>query len=45
MTKRHKDFSDQEEVAILKKHLAERIPVSDLCDQFDLHLTLFYPQQ
>jgi len=33
-------FTGAEKVAILKRHLVERIPVSDLCDE--LHL---YPNQ
>jgi transposase len=33
-------FSDSEKVAILKKHLLEKVPISDLCDEFEL-----YPNQ
>ena len=35
----------QEKVAILRRHLLERIPVSDLCDEHGIHPTLFYPWQ
>lgn len=39
-TRRH--FSGQEKVAILKRHLTERVPISDLCDEFHLHPTQIY---
>jgi|SRR5215471_5486634 len=42
-TRRH--FSPQEKVAILKRHLVEGTPVSDLCDQFGLNPTVFYQWQ
>ena len=35
-------FSPQEKVAILKRHLLEKVPVSNLCDEFDLHATQIY---
>ena len=31
-----------EKVAILKKHLVEKVPVSDLCDQHKIHVNTFY---
>jgi transposase len=39
-TRRH--FSPQEKVAVLKRHLLEKIPVSDLCDELDIYPTQFY---
>jgi len=45
MEKKRKNYSPQEKVAILKKHLLEKIPVSDLCDQYGLHPTVFYRWQ
>ena len=35
----------QEKAAILRLHLLERTPVSDLCDQYDIHPTMFYRWQ
>ena len=35
----------EEKVAILKRHLVERVPVSDLCDQYHLQPTVFYHWQ
>jgi transposase len=39
-TRRH--FSPQEKVAVLKRHLLEKIPVSNLCDELDIYPTQFY---
>jgi transposase len=45
MTTARKHYSPQEKVAILRLHLLEQKPVSDLCDQYGLHPTLFYRWQ
>ena len=42
-TRRH--FTPQEKVAIVKRHLLEGIPVSNLCDEFEINPTLFYQWQ
>jgi len=42
-TRRH--FSGPEKVAILKRHLLEKTPVSDLCDELDIAPNLFYRWQ
>jgi transposase len=42
-TRRH--FTPQEKVAIVKRHLLEGVPVSNLCDEFDINPTLFYQWQ
>ena len=42
MNKRRRHFADHEKVAILKRHLVEKIPVSDLCDELDLYPNQFY---
>jgi transposase len=39
--KKRRNFSPDEKVSILKKHLLEKMPVSDLCDRYDLHPTVF----
>ena len=41
MSKQRPDFADADKVAILKKHLVEKVPVSDLCDEHDLCPTQF----
>ena len=38
-------FTPQEKVAIVKRHLLEGTPVSDLCDEFRLNPTVFYQWQ
>jgi len=38
-------FTAQEKVAVLKRHLLEKVPVSDLCDQLGIAPTLFYRWQ
>jgi transposase len=35
-------FSAAEKVVILKKHLVEKVPVSDLCDEHKVHVNTFY---
>ena len=42
-TRRH--FTPQEKVAIVKRHLLDGVPVSNLCDEFDINPTLFYQWQ
>jgi transposase len=38
-------FSVPEKVAILKRHLLEGIPVSNLCDEIGINPTVFYSWQ
>ncbi len=45
MRKIRKNYSSEEKVAILKKHFAEQVPVSDLCDRYELQPTVFYRWQ
>ena len=45
MPRKRKNYSPEEKVAILKKHFLEQVLVSDLCDQYDLHPTVFYRWQ
>ncbi len=42
MRKPHKNYTPVEKVAILRRHLIDRVPVSDLCDEYQLSPTLFY---
>ena len=41
MRKPRKNYTPAEKVAILRRHLLDRVPVSDLCDQYQLQPTLF----
>jgi transposase-like protein len=40
--KQRKNYTPEEKVVILKRHLIEKVPVSDLCDQYGLHPTVFH---
>ena len=42
MRKPRKDYTPVEKVAILRRNLIDRVPVSDLCDEYQLSPTLFY---
>jgi len=45
MKQERRRFTGQEKVRILKRHLVERVAVSDLCDEYGLNPTLFYRWQ
>ena len=45
MNKPRRHFSGPEKVAILKRHLLDKTPVSDLCDEFGIAPNLFYRWQ
>jgi transposase len=45
MRKKRKNYTAQEKVFILKRHLVDRVPVSDLCDEYHLQPTVFYRWQ
>lgn len=42
MTTERKNYTAREKVSILRKHLLEKVPVSDLCDQLGLQPSVFY---
>jgi len=45
MRKKRHNYKPQEKVAILKRHLVEHVPVSNLCDEYQLQPTVFYDWQ
>jgi len=45
MTRQRRRFSAPEKVAILRRHLVEKVPISDLCDEHHLAPNLFYRWQ
>jgi transposase InsO family protein/transposase-like protein len=45
MRKPRKSYTPAEKVAILRQHLIDRVPVSDLCDQYQLPPSIFYAWQ
>lgn len=42
MSRPRRHFEGTEKVAILKRHLVDKVPVSDLCDEYDLYPNQFY---
>jgi transposase len=42
MNKPRRYFADHEKVAILKRHLIDKVAVSDLCDELQLYPNQFY---
>jgi transposase len=40
-----KHYSPAQKVALLRRHLIEKIPVSDLCDEQQLNVNVFYQWQ
>lgn len=42
MNKQRRHFADHEKVAVLKRHLIDKVPVSDLCDELKLYPNQFY---
>jgi transposase len=45
MNRKRKHYTPEEKVAILRRHLVEKVPVSDLCDELGLNPTVFYTWQ
>jgi transposase len=45
MTRSRRSFTAQEKAAIVMRHLVDKTPVSDLCDEFGLQPTQVYAWQ
>ncbi len=45
MRKPRKHYTSVQKAAILRRHLIDRVSVSDLCDEYQLSPTLFYAWQ
>ena len=45
MRKPRNNYTAEEKVAILKRHLVEKTPVSDLCDELSLRPSILYNWQ
>jgi transposase len=45
MKKQRKHYTPEEKVAILRRHLLEQVPISELCDKHGLQPTVFYRWQ
>ena len=38
-------LSPEQKVAIVRRHLLEHVPISDLCDEYGIHATQYYTWQ
>jgi transposase-like protein len=45
MEKPRRRFTSEEKVKALRRHLVDKVPVSDLCEELGLHPTQFYQWQ
>ena len=45
MAEKGRKSSSEDKVRILRRHLLEKVPLSDLCDEYGLHPTVFYRWQ
>ena len=45
MKKDRKHYMAEEEVSILRRHLLDKVPVSELCEELGLQPTVFYRWQ
>ncbi|MGH9554566.1 MAG: transposase [Terriglobales bacterium] len=45
MRKQRKSYSGAEKMAILREHLIERVPISEVCEKHGLQPTAFYAWQ
>ena len=45
MRKERKHYTAEEKVAVLRRHLLDKVPVSDLCEELSLKPTVFYRWQ
>ena len=45
MAKQRKNYTPQEKVSVLRRHLLEHVPVSELCEELSLRPTVFYRWQ
>ena len=43
--KDRKNYTSEEKVRILRRHLLDKVPVSTLCDEYHLQPTVFYRWQ
>ncbi len=44
-TRQRRHFTGPEKMAILRRHLVDKVPVSQLCEEYGIHPTLLYGWQ
>ena len=45
MSEKRKQYTPQQKVSILRRHFLDGVAVSDLCDEYGIHPTVFYRWQ
>ncbi len=45
MSKKRRKFTAEQKVTFIRKHLIEKVPVSDICDEAKINPTQFYKWQ
>lgn len=45
MKRKRRNFTGEEKVAILRRHLVEQVPISEVCEQAGIQPTQFYDWQ
>jgi transposase-like protein len=45
MSTTRKHYTKTEKVAILRRHLIEHVPISDVCEQYGISVSMFYNRQ
>lgn len=41
-TRSRRQFTPEEKATILRRHLADKVPISDLCEEYHIQPSLFY---
>ena len=41
MKKERRHFSPKDKIAVLRRHFLENVPISNLCDEYGIHPTIF----
>lgn len=41
MTRQRRHFTPEQKVALLREHFLDEVPVSDLCEKYDIAVTFF----
>ena len=45
MTRQRRHFTPEQKVALLREHLVDKVPVSDVCEKNGITVSHFYPWQ
>ena len=45
MTRQRRHFTPEQKVALLREHLVDKVPVSDVCEKNGITVSHFYPRQ